>query len=217
MVKTRHFVLLFLPLIGILIVGIIVQIGQFRKTGMESETQDGDSAGQIVPIFSEDPVLGDKKSRNTIIVFSDFACAACGEEDRVLSELIEFEPTIAKIVWKGLSVVSFPVSSEEALHYGICANRQGRFVEFKRLAFERQANLSKTALNEIATVLELNQKKLDDCLSDPSVDQTRKQNESLAERLHIQEVPTVFLNGKQIQSPNSIDAWRMLLEKTPIL
>jgi len=175
------------------------------------EKSSGSSQQITIPIYEEDPIIGDKKAGITVIAFEDFGCAACEQASTILDELIKEYPKKIKVIWKGLPVTEFPYPSEDANLYGFCAYQQQKFNEYKNFAFTNGNNLSPIILNIIAEEIELNKSKLGECLN--SIEATRyiEQTKQLAQILNIQSVPTFFVDNKQIQNPGSIEGWKILL------
>jgi len=194
---------------------LFIRIVQYEPLFPESDNTENESAGttqQItIPIYPEDPIIGDKKAAKTIIAFEDFSCGACKQAGTILDELMKEYPGKIKIIWKGLPITEFPYPSQDAQLYGFCAYQQKKFNEFKDLAFTNENNLSPDILKIIAQQIELKQNKLEECLSSAEATEYIDQTKQLARILNIQAVPTFFIDNKQIQNPGSIDDWKTLL------
>lgn len=199
-------------LVGIFLFIRIVQYEPLFPENMNTENESADNTQQItIPIYPEDPIIGDKKSAKTIIAFEDFGCDACKQADTILDELMKEYPGKIKVIWKGLPITEFPYPSQDAQLYGFCAYQQKKFNEFKNLAFTNGNNLSPDVLKIIAEQIELKQNKLEECLNSDEAAKYIDQTKQLARILNIQAVPTFFIDNKQIQNPGSIDEWKTLL------
>ena len=163
-----------------------------------------------ISISVNDPIIGNKKAPITIIAFADFACAACKIDSMILDKLINENPNKIKVIWKALPVSFYPYNSSDAIKYAYCANKQNKFPEFKNLAYTNNFDLSSSTLQNISQEIELNEKKLNTCLNDSEKDNYIEMNKNYANILNIQEVPTYFLNNKQI-TPKNENEWKLIL------
>lgn len=210
MLNTKHFIILFIPAIAIIGFGLYSQIGKYTPAGLPKPVQENEIE-QLVPLFPEDPISGSKKSPATIIAFEDLACPGCKAQASVLDELVSKHDGKVKVIWKLLSVTTFPYATVNAHAYAFCANQQKKFGDFKQMAFANHTNLTDDTLKLIAAEINLNENKLTSCLTSEAPAAYAKKMEQTAIDLHIQAVPTLFLNNKQIAPPTSIAQWEQLL------
>jgi protein-disulfide isomerase len=158
MTSNKLLFIAFVPIILLAGIGLFVRIIQYEPLipEMPKETEKK----LQVPIFPEDPIVGDKKAAKTIVAFEDFGCTSCAEQSKILDTLLEKNPKSAKIIWKIMAISRFPQDTTQAGKYGFCANEQGRFDEFKKYAFENAENLTDITLSTIAKEMKLDDKKL---------------------------------------------------------
>ena len=167
-----------------------------------------------IPIFPDDPILGDKKAGVTLIAFEDLGCAGCAEQHAVFQDLLEKYPKKLKIIWKPLPVTIIPYPSGRAHEYAYCANKQDSFGEFISLVFANQIDISPDALNASANEAGLDPEDLKTCLESGEAAAYTKMTEELGRALNIQSVPTIFLENIQIDHPRTIEGWETLLQLT---
>lgn len=201
---------IFLPLLVLAAFALFIRIVQYEPL-FPTKTNTDDKTVLQVPIYPEDPITGDKKAPMTLIAFEDFACENCKRESELLATLLKEHPNALKIVWKILPITRYPVDSTLSAQYGYCANQQGKFEAFKSYAFENGDNLSESILQTIATQIKLDTKKLSTCLQSAASAPYLEATKTLAQALHIQTLPTMFINNKQIQAPTNIEGWQTLL------
>jgi len=205
MIKTKHLFLVFIPAILVVSFALFVRIVQYEP--LYNSKKDIANSQLIVQLFPEDPILGNKKAPITLISFEDFDCPACKNQSEMLGDILMQYPEQLKVIWKSVSTHK----NELANNYAYCANKQGKFAEFKNLAFANQTNLNVDILNIISETIELNQGKLESCLASGDAEIYNQKNRDLATILHTQAVPTFFLNDKQIPTPKSRDEWKNVL------
>lgn len=209
--KFRHIIFLFLPAVLLAVFFLFIRIKQYQPLLPEINKGETEAAKlEQIPIFSDDPIIGDRKAGKTILTFADLGCEHCREELAVFFELIKKYPKQVKIVWKGLPVTRFPRSSEQAHTYAYCANQEQAFVPFveQLLAAETLDTATLTAAAENAG---LNSERWQACLISGKPTVYQKKVESLATGLNISTVPTVFVNGEMIQEPETVEGWTELL------
>ncbi len=203
---------IFIPATLLAAVFLFVRVVQYQPLfPKEDKTENPESKTLSVPIFPDDPILGNKKAGTGIVAFEDFGCEACKEQTAIFEELVNKYPGAIRIIWKGLPVTQFPYPTELAESYGYCANKQGMFDIFKTYAFSNSGNLSQTSLDIISEEIKLNKEKLTECLESPATANHITQTKQIARILNIQAVPAIFVNGKQIDPPKSLEGWETLL------
>ena len=212
MLRPRQLLIIFIPAFLIIAAILFVRILQYEPLFPKQENIEKQPAADFsVPIFSADPLIGDRQAPTTLIVFSDLGCAHCRLQFSLWEQLMAQYPKKVKIIWKRLPVVSFPYSTELANQYAFCANQQGKFLDFIRLAFTNSNDLSQTIVESLARSADLNQEKLQTCLDSGAAQAYLQKTEQLATLLNIQAVPTIFLNNKQIDPPQVLEGWKTLL------
>ncbi len=214
MLKAHHLFFIFIPAIFIAVFALFIQIVQFQPLFEKPPTNNNqtEEQGFQIPIFPEDPIVGNIKSPITLVTFEDLGCEGCKEQNQILNALQEKYPNKIKIIWKPLTVTRFPHSTEIAHQYAYCANKQGKFVEFKEIAFANSNNLSPQTVQSIGQQAELDEKKLTSCLADEKTKAYTENVKQIAKALNIQGVPRIFINNKQIETPQTITEWEILLE-----
>ncbi|HLD31567.1 MAG TPA: DsbA family protein [Patescibacteria group bacterium] len=213
--KKYHTLIILLGLaIALAAIGLFVRFIQYQPL-LPSEKKIKAYQEQIkqmqIPVYADDPIIGDKKAGITIIAFEDFACQACKFQFSLLEQIQKQYPQRIKIIWKGLTVTKFPHSTELANKYAYCANQQEKFNEFYPLAFTNSDKLTEDNLQLIAEQIKLNKDDLSSCLTNAATADYLTKTEQLGLLLHIQQVPTFFLESKQIKVPASAEDWRLIL------
>lgn len=205
---------IFIPAILFVSFFLFIRIIQYQPLEEKiDQTQNQVKDNTIIPIFPEDPILGDKKAARTVILFSDFGCEACEHEYNLLSQIISENPQKVKVIWKGLPVKTYPFNSEESEKYGFCAAKQGKFKEWADIAFENGENLNSKNLVAMAEQIGLKSSDLTTCLEAKLTADHIQKTKDLAAVLQIQAVPVVFLDNTQIPAPKFLEDWKEALSK----
>jgi protein-disulfide isomerase len=171
-------------------------------------------AGVVHPL---DNVEGNAKSKVVIVEYSDFECPACRTYYSVMKQLmVEFKDQVA-LVYRNFPLTEIHVNAELAARAAQAAGKQGKFWEMHDLLFEKQSEWASAANPETffesyAALLGVSADQFKaDFRSREIRDFVRAQRAS-AIKLGLQGTPTFFINGKQIQNPTSVDAFRAIIK-----
>ena len=127
------------------------------------------ASGKINPsIESNDPILGDKNAKITIVEYSDFQCPFC--ERAYSGALAQFKSSDyfkkgqVNLVFKNFPLTSIHPQAQKAAEAAECANRQGKFWEYHDKLFTNQQALDIQSLKNYAAQLGLNTATFNKCL-----------------------------------------------------
>lgn len=201
--------MIFIPALVVAGLGLFIQVLRYEPLFPKKTATDPTEFS--IPFLPTDPIIGLKRAGKTIVAFEDFGCHSCKQYDEILTQLVATHPSAVRIIWKGIPVTRFPYPSEPALKYAYCANAQKKFTEFKNQAFALNDQLSDTVLKQIAADIKLDPDDLAKCLAEPAIEDYLNQTKNLALMLNIQAVPTFFLDNKQIEGPQTVEGWELLL------
>lgn len=210
MLSTKRLLLAFIPAFLLLALTIFIRIVQYQPLNPKPE-QAGNPEEFVIPISPNDPILGNKKAPKTLIAFEDFGCEHCKVQSELLDQVLQEHPNAFKLIWKGLPVSKFPVDTRASHRYAFCFHEQQKFEEFESYAFANYQNLSQAVLDAIVSQVDINKKVLDECLSSTRPDAHIAQVEQIARALNIQAVPAIFIDNKQITTPQTKEEWVALL------
>ena len=174
---------------------------------------------QLDAIHKLDNVQGNANAKVVIIEYSDFQCPACRTYYLVMKELmVEFGGEVA-LVYRHFPLTEIHANSEFAARAAQAAGKQGKFWEMHDLLFEKQSEWSKEA--NVGPMFESYAKLMGISVEQYKIDWASKEISDLvrAERVHaiksgLQGTPTFFINGKKIENPSSVDAFRTIIRDT---
>lgn len=216
MIKTRHYLLAFIPAV-IFVIFLLTKIDnpfELERQRVEQylQAQQKQSETGVIALSPTDPIIGQRNAPKQIIAFADLGCESCKEQNTFINDFLDVHGETVKIIWKGLSVTRFPYPSDEATYYAFCAHKQGKFELFKEYAYANNENLSPIILEAIAQEIGLDIPGLETCLATDEPEQKLAETQSLALSLGIESVPALFYNNKPMNVPNTLDAWEQFLE-----
>lgn len=212
MLKTRHLIFIFIPALLLAAFVLFIRVLQYEPMYPKNLDQPKTNTTEtLVPVYPEDPIIGNRSAKQTLVIFGDYGCAKCKAEIEMLATLMGQYPNQFKIVWKGLAVQRFPYSTSLAHEYAFCANKQKKFLDFMDETFANSDDLSGTKLAGIVEKIGLDQTTFNSCVQAGTAKEYNTRIEQLAQSLNIQVVPTIFLNGQQIATPQIIEEWQKIL------
>ena len=141
-----------------------------------------------------------------IIIYSDFECATCWMlNSAVEGDLLRLYVDTGKAsLYVRLLAVLAPASLRAA-EAALCADDQGRFLEYREAIFDARRRAGPSAYSEeellrAANELGLNEEAFSACLESGAKRAEVEDNMRLAEAAGVTEVPTVFINGDKVEA-----------------
>ncbi len=173
--------------------------------------------GSIHPL---DNIKGKIDSKTVIIEYSDFQCPACRTYYFMVKELMAEFGGKAVFVYRHFPLAEIHANAEPAARAAEAAKKQGKFWEMHDLLFEKQDEWDKVA--NIQPMFESYAKLLGISVEQFKIDFASKEVKDFvrAQRNHaiksgLQGTPTFFVNGKKIQNPTSVEAFRAIIKDAP--
>ncbi len=151
------------------------------------------------PIISEhDSRYGNDQAPVSLVIFSDFVCDFCRQQEDVLKNLISAYPDDIKLIWK-----DYPESDKQSMSWqsaraGRCADQQNKFWIYHDLLFNSEQKFSQELFIDFADQLELDKDKFIECLNNNQVDDLINDNIREANSLNINGVPFTYVNDQEI-------------------
>lgn len=212
MSTNKKIIISIIPAILIAGLGLFIVYLQYQPLYPKISDEDAERLnGFNIPTDNNDPKIGLDSADRKIIIFEDFSCSSCKEKFTLLEKLILSHPNKIQIIWKGIPSNNIKIDTTLAHRYAHCSYQQDKFIEFYKLAFNNNKNLTENTLKLIAKNIDLNEKKLNKCLNSEDIKNKIQDNLILANLLNIQKIPTIFYNSKQIVPPETVFEWEKLL------
>lgn len=142
------------------------------------------------------PFVGPKDAKIVLVEFFDFSCGYCKRLAPAVEEIVKKNKDI-KVVFKPVTFVS-PIS-RYAAQAALAAAEQGKFIELYTVMLSSDSKLTEETINAMAEKAGLDMKKFKEAVASDKVQNTITEIAKLSEKLQIRGVPTLILNGTQIQ------------------
>jgi protein-disulfide isomerase len=169
------------------------------------------NVGPTTEIRGNGPSIGPADAVVTIVQFSDFQCPYCRALQPALERLVKGSPDV-RIVYRHLPLDMLHPTAVTAAQVASCANEQGRFWEFSRLAFAITGAFSESRLNDLSRRSGADQARMSACLASGRAQLAVQADIDEAERLNITSTPVMFINGKPLVGYVEEDALRGVID-----
>ena len=206
----RNMYLIFLVVISVAVIILSRQIIVAENIITKPEKVSLVSEGILpIPISDNDPILGNPGAQIIIVEYTDLGCKECKKVHSTLADFVTANPAKAKLIWKNFPQEHIFTKNAFVAHQAaICAGKQKQFWPFVQKVFE--TNTKETSLQKIAGDLKLNTDSWAKCTLDNDTKKQLSDNISEAKYLGIQEVPSIFINNKQINVTKDINLAELL-------
>lgn len=206
--KTQNFDVtkIFIP-VAIVIGAILISGTLLYTRGTDNlKAQAGDSINVSV---DDDPYIGDKKAKVTIVEFSDFQCPFCRSfyNESFLQIKRDYIDTgkSVKFVYRDFPLSFHPMAVPSA-QAANCANEQGKFWEASDAIFENQDKQGQGTItyteNELMAWLSavpgLDTSKVKTCMDAKTYDAEIQNDSADGASYGVTGTPTIFINGSPI-------------------
>ena len=142
------------------------------------------------------PFVGPKDAKIVLVEFFDFSCGYCKRLAPAVEAIVKKNPDV-KVVFKPITFVA--QISKYAAQAALAANEQGKFMELYTVMLGSQSRLTEETINSMAEKAGVDMKKFKEDVASEKVQTTIKEVSELANKLQVRGVPTLVLNGTQIQ------------------
>lgn len=164
-----------------------------------------------------DNVEGNASSSVIIIEYSDFECPACRSYYSVVKQLVVEFGSQAAFVYRHFPLTEIHTNAEFAARAAQAAGKQGKFWEMHNLLFEKQDEWAKVAniepmFESYASLLGISVEQFKTDFNSKEIINLVKAERANAIKLGLAGTPSFFINGKQIQNPSSVDAFRTVIK-----
>lgn len=220
-------VLIFLALFGREVLSIRSQIltGAYDPSGILGTSFDAYGAstsgagganvgrsGAYDVATSDDPSLGPKDAKVTIVEFGDFECPFCRQSYPIIRSLAqEFNQDI-RVIYRDFPLETIHPAARLAAYAGYCANEQGLFWPFHDKLFQNQEDISRSAMIGYANQVGLDTRAFASCLDSQGAADEVNQDIAAGEAAGVLGTPTWFINGVRVAGVIPEDVFRTIIK-----
>ncbi|MFZ0305150.1 MAG: thioredoxin domain-containing protein [Terracidiphilus sp.] len=166
---------------------------------------------------ADGPYRGSADKKLELVEFADFQCPHCKEAQANMDKLATDFPN-ARIVYQNYPLPQHPEAANAAA-YGVCVAKLGgsnAFYSFAAAVFDGQDGLATPdgatlTLNSAVTKAGLDPAKIEACVKDPETAKNVDASVELAKDLHINQTPTLDVNGRPIPANAPYDVLKKII------
>lgn len=143
------------------------------------------------------PFVGPENAKVTVVEFFDYNCGYCRKIFSELKNVMNANPDV-KFVFKPLSFLSdVSVAAAKAV---LAASKQDKFMQMHDAFFTVNERLTNEKIRSIAEEQGLDMAKFDADVASPEIEQLVGKMSGLANKIQVNGVPVLFINGKMLQT-----------------
>ncbi|KKQ77955.1 MAG: hypothetical protein UT00_C0003G0030 [Parcubacteria group bacterium GW2011_GWA1_38_7] len=196
---------------------VVIVLVALMFWGVKGTSSTGPSfeLGVVHPL---DNIKGNASSTVVVMEYSDFQCPACRSYYPIMKELmVEFGDRVT-FVYRHFPLIGIHPNAEFAARAAEAAGKQGKFWEMHDLLFEKQDEWAKapdveSKFESYATLLNISIEQFKTDWVSKEVKDFVKTQRMHAIKSGLQGTPSFFINGKQIQNPASVQAFKILINE----
>ena len=149
-----------------------------------------------VAIKGDGPNRGPAAPLVTIVAFEDFHCPFCKQVNQALERVLTRYKDTVRLVHRDLPLPQLHPAARKAHEAARCADRQGKFWEYRGVLYQRAPAASAEQLNSYAAEVGLNLASFKSCLESEEARAAVQRDEAEARRLGITGTPAFYINGR---------------------
>jgi len=165
------------------------------------------------PVINDvDPSMGPKDAPVNIVIYSDFKCDYCANQEKVVKNAMAVYKDKVRFIWKDYPEVDLTSPSFQASVAGRCAQAQGNFWNFHDLIFDRQRDISRENLYQIAKDLSFNMNDFKDCYENQTTRKLILDDMTEADALGITGIPFMYVNDQQLSGEVTFETLKKIID-----
>lgn len=163
-------------------------------------------------------IRGKVEAPVTLVEYSDFQCPACAAYHPLTKQLAQDFPDTLKIVFRHFPLVKIHPNAMPAARAAEAAHAQGKFWEMHDTLFEHQQDWAKQSdpnktFVSYAQTLGLDIDKFQADINDSAIGSIIQTDLERGNQDDVPGTPTFFLNGSKLQSPQSYEEFKQVIEE----
>jgi protein-disulfide isomerase len=154
------------------------------------------------------PSKGPADAKVVLVEYADYQCPSCRQLDGILRALLPTQPQV-RLVYKDFPLIQIHPWAMTAAIAGRCAYRQdpAAFWKFHDTLYDNQTLISPEnayqKMQDYAAQSGLDANALKTCMANPQTQEEVKKSMAEGESLHINNTPTIFVNGRRLIGPDT--------------
>lgn len=157
-----------------------------------------ENLGDVKLASSDDPYLGSREAKVTIVEFADFSCPYCRQSSFMMRALAARYGDQILYIYRDWPVVEMHPQALLAAQAAECAQEQNQFWQYHDKLFLNQSQQSEEDLLRYARELNMDLALFRVCLTDKDIEEEIIQDLEDGIRAGVVGTPTFFINGRRV-------------------
>ena len=183
------------------------------------DTEDDKPVADAGKLVRSDSIQTSPKAKVTLVEFGDLQCPACAAAQSTVQQVKKQFGNKVNVVWRHFPL-AIHQNAQAAANASEVAHADGKFFEFADILFKSQgawsevANANATQLfAQYGSRLGISGDVIEQAVKDQQYQTKIKKDLADGEALGVNSTPTFFLNGKQIETSQLLEAVRSAVGK----
>lgn len=218
----KNFLALSILVAGVMISGSLLY-ANWDKASVAPQVKQDPQGNTVVDVsVDDDPVMGNKNAKVTIVEFSDYQCPFCRSfwQDSLPQIKKEYIDTgKVKLVYRDYPL-SFHAMAQKSAEAAECADDQGRYWEMHDKMFTEQSKLGQGTvqytLNDLkkwATQLGLNSPQFNQCLDSDKYKAEVEKDFADGSAAGVTGTPSFFINGRFMVGAQPFAGFKAIIDE----
>lgn len=160
----------------------------------------------------DDPSQGPKDAPIVLIEFSDFQCPFCKRTRGTIGQLMSTYADKIHYVFRDFPL-SFHQDAPLAHQAANCAGDQGKYWEYNKGLWDRQPNLKRDTLLDLAKTLALNADEFTKCIDSGKYKDEIQKDIADGADAGVSGTPAYFINGRFLSGAQPYDAFKEIIDE----
>lgn len=166
-----------------------------------------------IPVSTDDdPSMGPKDAKVTIVQFAEFQCPYCGSAREALDEVQKNYPGQVQIVFRDFPL-GFHDRAIPAAVAANCAEKQDKYWEVHDALMKNQRALEEADLERVAREAKLDMEKWQTCRKDPAMEDEIKKDMADGTKAGVSGTPAFFVNGVFLNGALPYERFKVIIDR----
>jgi protein-disulfide isomerase len=165
-----------------------------------------------LPTAADDPAIGPKDAKVTILHYFDYQCPFCSKVSPTIDQIAKDYPDSVRIVYK-MHPLSMHPNAMPAAEAAMAAKAQGKFFEMHRKMFENQNQLTHEKLVNLAKEIGLDVDKFTKDLDSHKYLEAIQKEAKSVEDIGATGTPASFINGRFLNGAKPYASFKDMIDE----
>jgi protein-disulfide isomerase len=187
--------------------------GAPKRPGSTGEAEVVTPTSDLVPVYAEDPSIGPRNAKVTIVMWADFQCPFCARVSATMHQLSERYGDRVRIVWKDLPLEFHKYAREAAViaHVAFITHGNEGFWQMHQRIYENQLAINPQNLLAWASEIGLDAGTIN--LYRKEADAAIDRSIAEGKRLGLQGTPSFMIDGRPATGMQSLEYFSNIVDE----